>query len=370
MDQFRRARRRGHRRSGSARAASAPGMASGGRAPLAAWALRSAVPSGIGPAHVIAWRSWRISGAKGDRWRHARAGWMACRETVEDISHCNRRGHHATSLVFGLTNRREPAVGRAAATPLRTAPSMVAGQPVAVHAPASERPAKAVDDSGLIGAVPGRAAKVARRSLVTTESTRRAPATAGEAGGPKRHDGGPDQLSQAGWPQPNRRPPTTDTARYWWPVRSQAGRRRCSPVPCTGWANGDPAMTSPAPTPADRTRRWTSTMADGSEFPPAGLRPHRTAVQAPRSSRLFVAEAPPPPRRPRGRRPVSTTPPSRHPRPDSVTASTRTPVAGPPRPGRGQRDGPARGRRGACRRAGPGSIRCRGPTRWDQQRRS
>ena len=80
---------------------------------------------------------------------------------------------------------------RRAARPLRTAPSMVAGHPVSVHAPATARPGQAVPGPGSEAAVPGRARKVALRSLVTRESTSRASAGLGQQpaqlGGDPRH---------------------------------------------------------------------------------------------------------------------------------------------------------------------------------------
>jgi hypothetical protein len=60
---------------------------------------------------------------------------------------------------------------RAAACPLRTAPSIVAGQPVSVQAPASDSPGTSVCAGGLSPPAPGAARNVARGERVTVESS-------------------------------------------------------------------------------------------------------------------------------------------------------------------------------------------------------
>src|SRR5581483_2101700 len=93
-------------------------------------------------------------------------------------------GHAAaTSATFGLSGERRrrgrASTASAAARPLRTAPSIVAGQPVSVQAPASASPGSAVRAPGRSGRVPGAARNVARGSRVTYASTTAACCAAG-----------------------------------------------------------------------------------------------------------------------------------------------------------------------------------------------
>src|ERR1700675_3895621 len=60
----------------------------------------------------------------------------------------------------------------AARYPLRTAPSMVAGQPVAVQSPARKTRGQAVADVGRGASMPGRGGEVAFTSLITVDFTR------------------------------------------------------------------------------------------------------------------------------------------------------------------------------------------------------
>ena len=69
----------------------------------------------------------------------------------------------------------------AAVRPLRTAPSIVSGQPVSVHAPASSSPGTEVAAPGRSAPAPGACRNVARRSLVTKKSVTRGPAAAGNS---------------------------------------------------------------------------------------------------------------------------------------------------------------------------------------------
>src|SRR5829696_5478968 len=87
------------------------------------------------------------------------------------------RRHAATSSVGAC----RPAASRAAATPLRTALSMVAGQPVSVQAPATYRPSICVFGPGRSAAVPGPCLKVARCSRVTKNSSTLADAASGKS---------------------------------------------------------------------------------------------------------------------------------------------------------------------------------------------
>lgn len=78
----------------------------------------------------------------------------------------------------GRGRPRALSAASAAFTPLRTALSMVAGHPVAVHAPARYRPGASVRAPGRRRPTPGVGANVAVRSRVTKKSrtpARRAP---------------------------------------------------------------------------------------------------------------------------------------------------------------------------------------------------
>src|SRR5262249_18829461 len=66
--------------------------------------------------------------------------------------------------------RRSASAASAAARPLRTAPSIVAGQPVAVHAPARKRPGAAVREGGRSAREPGAWRNVAAGSRVVKKS--------------------------------------------------------------------------------------------------------------------------------------------------------------------------------------------------------
>src|SRR5215472_5787792 len=77
--------------------------------------------------------------------------------TVRAVTGCVATGWRASSLI----------ILSAAFCPLRTAPSIVSGQPVSVHAPASTSPGTEVAAPGRIAPIPGTCRNVARRSLVT-----------------------------------------------------------------------------------------------------------------------------------------------------------------------------------------------------------
>ena len=76
----------------------------------------------------------------------------------------------------------------AAARPLRTAPSIVSGQPVSVHAPASTRPGRAVAAFGRSAPLPGVWRNVARRSRVTKNSVTSGVARGREELGQRGHE--------------------------------------------------------------------------------------------------------------------------------------------------------------------------------------
>src|SRR5262249_38831270 len=80
--------------------------------------------------------------------------------TIERLRDCSvhlglRDSVHAATRSFPAAPL--PSAARAAARPLRTAPSMVAGQPVSVQAPARNRPGMPVTGPGRCAAVPGTA---------------------------------------------------------------------------------------------------------------------------------------------------------------------------------------------------------------------
>ena len=75
-------------------------------------------------------------------------------------------GHDVTGSRIAL-----PSNVRAAVRPLRTAPSMVAGQPVCVHAPALTTPGRSVSGPGRWRGGPGRPAKVACGSRLTRDQS-------------------------------------------------------------------------------------------------------------------------------------------------------------------------------------------------------
>ena len=71
--------------------------------------------------------------------------------------------------------RSSASAAPAAARPLRTALSIVAGQPVSVHAPARKSRSTGVRGPGRSTCVPGAARNVARGSWVTATSSSPAP---------------------------------------------------------------------------------------------------------------------------------------------------------------------------------------------------
>ena len=114
---------------------------------------------------------------------------------------------------------------RAAARPLRTAPSIVAGHPVAVHAPASASPGIPVRWLGRRAPAPGAARNVAVCSRTTSKRSTRAPRARGKSSpsaGRKRSRSS-SRLSCA-----SRSAPDSETARCWpsvsplSPVRSNS----------------------------------------------------------------------------------------------------------------------------------------------------
>ncbi len=81
----------------------------------------------------------------------------------------------------GGPGRQPPSATFAAASPLRTAPSIVAGQSVSVHAPASASPGSSVAGPGRNARVPGVWRNVAVRSRVTNTSIASASRAAGSS---------------------------------------------------------------------------------------------------------------------------------------------------------------------------------------------
>src|SRR3954463_9921928 len=73
-----------------------------------------------------------------------------------------------------------PVRASAARYPLRTAPSMVAGQPVAVQSPARNTRGQGVIGTGRWASIPGRGEYVAFTSLITVDLTRFAARAAGK----------------------------------------------------------------------------------------------------------------------------------------------------------------------------------------------
>ena len=81
--------------------------------------------------------------------------------------------------IIPVQNEDAFAASRAAVSPDRIAPSIVAGQPVFVQSPARDRPGTRVTASGRIASVPGAGLKVAACSVTTHDEMQRAPAIAG-----------------------------------------------------------------------------------------------------------------------------------------------------------------------------------------------
>ena len=118
----------------------------------------------------------------------------------------------------------------AAAWPLRTAPSMVAGQPVSHQAPASRTPGRAVADRGRSAAVPGPARKVADAlpgDHGVEQPARRATGSSSPRASWKvatRSSGRRPMTSSA---------PDSETERHWPRLearRAPSGRRRTAPA--------------------------------------------------------------------------------------------------------------------------------------------
>src|SRR5690606_29397744 len=106
--------------------------------------------------------------------------------------------------------------GRAAVSPLRTAPSIVSGQPVSVHAPARNSHGSRVADAGRSAPLPGLWRKVACRSRVTKKSRTRARRAAGNS---RASSARYSRRSSAVGVSIRSSAADTGTARYWPPVR-------------------------------------------------------------------------------------------------------------------------------------------------------
>src|SRR5271165_105561 len=104
---------------------------------------------------------------------------------------------------------------RAAACPLRTALSSVAGQPVAVQVPASTRPGTDVAGPGRSEATPGLARNVAACSRVTRKLSTWAPRARGSS---RSSSGTYIARSSSTLILISRSAPDSDTARYWQPA--------------------------------------------------------------------------------------------------------------------------------------------------------
>src|SRR5215472_1751174 len=157
----------------------------GGTQRLAARRIAGRPALAVGEAEVIARHRPDIGAKPGDRGLDSRADEVAGRFYARRY----RRGHDAAPERprGGSSDARDPAstvravtgcvatgwrassliILSAAFCPLRTAPSIVSGQPVSVHAPASTSPGTEVAAPGRIAPIPGTCRNVARRSLVT-----------------------------------------------------------------------------------------------------------------------------------------------------------------------------------------------------------
>src|SRR5271166_6328483 len=142
---------------------------------------------------------------------------------------CTPRGSSEDRTRGGsMPTRRRAAT--AAAWPLSTAPSSVAGQPVAVQVPASTSPATAVSGPGRSAPTPGRERKVAACSRVT----RKLSTVASRARGSRAVSAGRKRSRSSSTLIPiSRSAPDSDTARYWQPAGAPAARLRSKRY-CTG----------------------------------------------------------------------------------------------------------------------------------------
>ncbi len=156
--------------------ATAPGMPASSAPPAAAAETRTSAARTRLPPPARWCRTGAASSGLSRSTAASRAGVTrsAARPSVGGGA-CRRcgqmRGWRSTAVLLGARGRwplrSRPDSARAtdaAACPLRTAPSMVAGQPVSHHAPARTRPGIPVRAGGRRAAVPGMARKVAECS--------------------------------------------------------------------------------------------------------------------------------------------------------------------------------------------------------------
>src|SRR5579875_476167 len=170
-------------------------------------------------------------------------------------------GAASSSRVAGRSDPKDATAASAAASPERTAPSMVAGHPVAVHAPATNTPSRPVAGPLRSAAVPGLPRKVAACSRLTTASTSAASRASGNrsqmaAKKVRTSSSGraPDQLVAS----------ERETTRHW--LRLEGG----TPAACvrskTYWTGEDTAAANGRSVTRRSSTRWTLTI---------GARPRR-----------------------------------------------------------------------------------------------
>src|SRR5581483_6701227 len=121
-----------------------------------------------------------------------------------------RRRRHAAPRVRSRCAPSSAAC--AAAAPLRTALSIVAGQPVAVQAPARKRPGTFVAAAGRCRAVPGTPRNVARGSRVTKKERTSADRAAGSRSASAARN---SSRSSSEVRSPYASAPESEIARYW-----------------------------------------------------------------------------------------------------------------------------------------------------------
>ena len=110
----------------------------GGPDPFTVTPRRQGLPVGVNPAEVVAGRGGQPGRKPVDGRPQSRLDQGA--GPLQHIGDAVFAGHATEGALAPVAN---PAANRPALTPLRTAPSMVAGQPVSHHAPARNTPGMA-----------------------------------------------------------------------------------------------------------------------------------------------------------------------------------------------------------------------------------
>src|SRR5512133_632576 len=181
------------------------------------------------------------------------------------------------------TSARAVVRARAAARPLRIAPSIVAGQPVAVHAPARVTFGRLVSGPGRCCSLPGRTAIVAAGSrLMRDQSNSAAPSRPVSSEAIRSTSSRPRSSSSSGAPEET-------TVRYWprsggEPVSAPRSKTQCASLPRSA-ASGEPSRIR-------SNQRWTLTIGESSNC--ASGSPSRCALSRGGNATTIVSASSPP----------------------------------------------------------------------------